>query len=770
MGTSEHTPLSSQFSFGPFRIDPGGRQLWREDRLVPLNTRVFETLLVLVRHSDRVVEKDELMKAVWPDSFVSEDSLTQSIWALRRALGDDSSQPTFVATVPRRGYRFVAPVTQARSAVPPADSAAAVPAPAAGPEPVRARAHGCGGAAPSRGARPADVATVARPSSERRPPFLAWATAAGAAMAAVAALVAFTRSPATPAAAAVRTSVQAPAGTSIVAGAVVSPDSQHLALVAQDQDSGKIQLWVRALETGETRLLAGTEGATRPFWNPTSSALGFFANGRLKTVALTGDGPRTIASVGLNPGGGSWGTGGIILFAGSRTGLMAVAETGGRVTPVTTLEAGRRDRAHRWPAFLPDGRRFIYTVVSNDADRAGAYLGSLDSAAPTRLFDVPTAFATYAPSGHILYVRDLALMAQAFDADSATLRGAPVAVAAHVAPPDFLNGAYVSASAAGLLTFGGGWRGGRLSWFDRHGGHLGDVATPTWLHNPSLSDDGRHLLADTSGEADPEFQGVWQIDLEQGTRHRLLRGGIGLWSPNAQQVAFSTGEGGISDLFLTAASGQDERQELLRTAEAKGLNDWSGDGDYLVFISTNPKTKSDLWLLPLTGESRRPLPYLQTPFEELQGQVSPDGRWLAYTSDESGRWEVYVQSFPMPGTKYIVSNDGGGEPQWRADGRELFYMALDHTLMSVAVESTSPWRNGRPVPLFRAPVAGDLTRYRTRYQAAHNGQRFLLDSVVEDGLQEVTLVVNWPALGPALISPRHPFPGSGNSRRRAPCE
>ncbi|HEY6507548.1 MAG TPA: winged helix-turn-helix domain-containing protein [Vicinamibacterales bacterium] len=727
--------MDTQFCFGPFRVDPGTRQLWRDDRLVPLNTRVFETLLVLVRHRDRVVEKDELLKAVWPDSFVSEDSLTQSVWALRRALGDDSSQPTFVATVPRRGYRFVA-------AVGPGDSAP-LPAASASPDP----------ASPTQG--PADASDPQLPAASEgatarrpRPSAWVWAAAAVAAVAvvAVAGVVAFSRTPEAPAGAVVRTPVQAPPGTSIVAGAVVSPDSQYLALVSQDHETGTIQLWVRTLETGETRVVAGTEGAARPFWNPTSTALGFFANGRLKTVALTGDGPRTLAGVGLNPGGGSWGPDGVILFAGSRTGLMTVAETGGRVTPVTTLDAGQRDRAHRWPAFLPDGRRFIFTVVSNDPERAGTYLGTLGGGVPTRLFDVPTAFATYVPSGHILYVRDLALMAQAFDPESATLRGAPVGVATHVAAPDFLNGAYVSGSAAGLLTFGGGWRGGRLAWFDRKGGRLGEVETPTWLHNPTLSDDGRHLLADPSGEANPEFQGVWRIDLEEGTRHRLLRGGIGLWSPDAQQVAFSTGEGGISDLFLTPASGQTERHALLKTAESKGLNDWSGDGRYLVFISTNPQTKSDLWLLPLTGDDRQPVPYLRTPFEELQGQVSPDGRWLAYTSDESGRWEVYVQSFPTPGTKYVVSAGGGGEPQWRADGRELFYMALDHTLKSVAVESTSPWRNGRPVPLFRAQVAGDLTRYRTRYQTADNGQRFLLDSVVEDGSQEVTLVVNWPAL------------------------
>ena len=559
-------------------------------------------------------------------------------------------------------------------------------------------------------------------------------------------MLAFNRGTAAPIAAPVRTIVTAPPDTSIVSGAVVSPDSQYLAFVAQDDDSGRIRLWVRTLETGEARPLTGTEGATRPFWAPTSAALGFFSNGRLRTVALNGDAPRTIAAVGFNPGGGSWGIGGVILFAGSRTALQTVAETGGRVTPVTALDSGRRERAHRWPSFLPDGKQFLYTVVSNDPDRAGTYVGSLGGAPPKRLLDMPAAYATYVASGHPLYVRDAVLIAQRFDAASATLRGTPVVVAGRVAAPDFLNGAYVSGSSAGLLTYGGGWTGGKLTWVDRTGSRVGDVDSPTPLHNPTLSDDERHLLADTSGESNPELQGVWRIDLERGTRHRLLRGGTGLWSPDGQHVAFTTGEGGVSDIFLTPATGQNERKELLRTPDSKGLNDWSRDGKHLIFISTNAETKSDLWVLP-AGDGATPVPYLRTPFEELQGQVSPDGRWLAYTSDESGRWEVYVQSFPTPGTKHVVSNEGGGEPQWRADGRELFYMAPDHSLMSAQVTSSTPWRSQRPVRLFRAPVAGDLTRYRTRYQVAANGQRFLLDSVVRDGSQDVTLVVNWESLG-----------------------
>ena len=735
MGTSEH-PTSpqpgSQYAFGQFRIDPGSRQLWCEDRLIPLNTRVFDTLMVLVRHHDRVVEKDELMKAVWPDSFVSEDSLTQSIWALRRALGDHSSQPSFVATVPRRGYRFVAPVTMGTADLAPARE---LPAAETAPPPVEN----------SRPAATPQPVAAAMPQPAERPRYYAWGTAAVAVLA-VAGMVAFNRGTAEPIATAVRTVVADPLGSSIVSGAVVSPDNQYLAFVAQDDESGSIRLWVRTLETGEAHAIAGTEGAARPFWSPTSSALGFFANGRLRTVALNGGAPRTIATVGINPGGGSWGTNGVILFAGSRTALQAVPETGGRITSVTALDATRRERGHRWPSFLPDGRQFLYTVVSNDPDRAGTYLGALGDSNPKRLFDTPTAYATYAASGHILYVRDGALMAQRFDAESSTLRGTPVVVAGRVAAPDFLNGAYISGSSAGLLTYGGGWTGGKLTWVDRAGNRVGDIDTPTPLHNPALSDDERHVLADTSGESNPELQGVWRIDLELGSRNRLLRSGSALWSPDAQQVAFATGDGRVSDLFLTPAAGQNERKELLRTGESKGVNDWSRDGRHLVFISTNPETKTDLWVLPMTSGAT-PVPYLRTSFEELQGQVSPDGRWLAYTSDESGRWEVYVQSFPTPGTKYVISNDGGGEPQWRADGRELFYMARDHTLMSVPVVSSTPWRSGRPERLFRAPVAGDLTRYRNRYQVAANGQRFLLDSVVRDGSQDVTLVVNWQSLG-----------------------
>lgn len=742
MAETEAPSIAPDYSFGPFRLSASPRQLWRNGEPVALNTRVFETLLVLVRHSDRVVEKEELLRAVWPDSFVSEDSLTQSVWALRRALGDDSSHPQYIATVPRRGYRFIAPLTVHTAA---RSSGAAGLQPAASPRGTQVP--------PPQPSPPADARAAAerlqvRTGPLRRASAQPWLLAGGVAAAVVLGLfgVVSTRE-APPPLGPVRALLAAPDNTTLVAGGAVSPDSRYVVLVAQDNDSSRIRLWLRTLSTGESRPLPGTDGAVRPFWSPDSTAVGFFANGRLKTLALDAEAPRTLATVGINPAGGSWSSRGEILFAASRSGLFLVADTGGRVKDVTVLDAGRRDRAHRWPSFLPDGRRFLYTIVSSDPERAGTYLGSLDGGEGVRLFDTPNTFAAYAPTGHVLYVHEGALLAQLFDSSREPMRprGVPMTIAPQITSPDFLNGATITASAGGLLAFGGGRVGGRLVWLDRQGRQVGEVDAPMALHNPTLSPDGTELLADTTGEVDPVLGGLWRIDLTRGTRVRIGAGGTPVWSPDASQVAFTSArDGGISDIYLAAPSGESDRELLLHTGDSKGLNDWSRDGRYIVFITTTARTKKDLWVLPMTG-SREPAPFLQTEFEELQGQVSPDGRWIAYTSDESGRWEVYVQPFPGKGPKHVVSAAGGGEPQWRGDGRELFYLALDHTLMSVAVTPGPVWRGSRPEPLFRAPVVGDLTRHRTRYQVSRDGSRFLVDAVDARRSQEPTLIVNWIA-------------------------
>lgn len=738
-GDADHLESARGYTFGPFLLDLGSRQLRRNDEPVLLNARAFDTLVVLIEHHDRVVEKDELMKAVWPNSFVSDDSLTQSVFALRRALGDDSTQPHFIATVPRRGYRFISPVTTTGVATVPDGPSIDV---------IEAHPH-----APVEASEPPSAAVATLPpatapasSTSSRFALAGWAAAAVFGLLLAIGIWHLGGRAAESAAGIIRFPLSAPAGTTLLSGAAVSPDGRQVAFVAQNEDSGSIRLWISVLASGEARPVNGSEGATRPFWSPDSASVGFFANGRLKTVSLTDDQPRTIATVGLNPSGGSWGTSGLILFAGSRSGLSLVPESGGRPTAVTTLAPAAQERAHRWPAFLPDGRRFLYTIVSTNPERAGTYLGSIDTGGQTRVLDTPAAFATYVPSGHLLYVRDGALMAQRFEAGATRPAGAPVIVAGDVSVPDFLNGAMISGSSTGILAFGGGRTGGRFVWFDRSGNKLDAIDAPTVLHNPMLSLDQRYLVADTSGELNPDLAGIWTIDLERGSRARVGAGGTPLWSPDATRIAFSSSVKGLGSLNVRSASGSAETEALLTTPETIGLNDWSRDGRYIVYISNSAATKKDLWLLPLFGD-RTPIPFLQTPFEELQGRISPDGRWLAYTSDESGTWEVYVQSFPVAGTKHVVSTGGGGEPQWRADGQELFYVSLNNTLMAAAVVTSGrTWQNSRPRPLFKPPISGDLTRYRTRYQASTDGKRFLLDAMDEDPSKRTTLLVNWLSL------------------------
>ena len=702
----------SQYCFGPFRLDVAARKLWNGDQSVHLTGRVFEALSTLVRHADQVVTKEELVKAIWPDSFVTDDSLTQCIWSVRRVLGDEATQPQFVVTVPRQGYRFIAPVTIV-------DKLPVTTHPLPSVEPLR----------------PAPAVVPAAADQVRRPwmrAVLGTATIAAASLALIAFAFTGGRTASIPLGT-IRTVMDLPEGTRALSDAVLSPDSRQVAFVAQD-DNGRTRLWMRTLSSGETRPLAATEGASRPFWSPRSDAIGFVASGRLKIARLLASEVRTLADVGLNPGGAAWNRDGGILFAGTRTGLKLVSADGGPVKTITALEEPRGDQGHRWPHFLPDGRHFLYTLASRDSGRAGAYVASLDGEPPTRLFDTPTTFATYVDSGHVLYLRNDTLVAQPFDLTSLRPRGTGRAVASGVSAPDVLNDVAISAT-NGLLTLRSGRVGGRLMWFDRAGRQLSTVDTPVALHNLSLSPDGRELLADTNNQNDGVLDGVWRLDLVRGTSTRLGMGSSPLWSPDGRQIALAATKGSAQDLYLASATAGSDHQLLLQTPAAKGLADWSRDGRYIVY-----RSNLHLWVLPLFG-SRTPSPFLKTPGDELQARISPDGRWLAYSSNESGRWETYVQSFPTAGTKHVVSTAGGAEPLWRADGRELFFVAPDNTLMSTTVTPGPTWQSTEPKPLFKAALNGELMLFRSRYQVTPDGNRILMD--VTDDPQEVSLVINW---------------------------
>jgi dipeptidyl aminopeptidase/acylaminoacyl peptidase len=356
--------------------------------------------------------------------------------------------------------------------------------------------------------------------------------------------------------------------------------------------------------------------------------------------------------------------------------------------------------------------------------------------------------AAYAPQGFLLFLQNDALMAQRFDADALRLAGEPTRVAERVAYNVALGRGAFSLSENGVLAFrvGGGLR-NQLLWFDREGRQTGSLGAPGLYFTLGLSPDGRRAAVDLS-DAQTGTNDVWLFDLARGVPSRFTTDPSGdsnpLWSPDGGRVVFSSGRRGALDLYQKAASGVGEEELLLESPDAKVPNDWSPDGRFIVYQTSDAKTRFDLWLLPTFGD-RRPVPFLQTRFNEHQAQFSPDGRWVAYTSDESGTPEVYVQTFPASGGRWRVSAGGGCQPRWRRDGRELFYIAADRKLMAAEVKPGDTFEAGPPRALFATRVM-TLADFRNHYAASADGQRFLVSSMVEDeAAAPITVVVNWAA-------------------------
>jgi Tol biopolymer transport system component len=524
----------------------------------------------------------------------------------------------------------------------------------------------------------------------------------------------------------------APDGTQFMSGGVLSPDGERIAFVAKDEESGQQMLWVRSLRETMPSPLPGTEGATRPFWAPDGESLGFFAKYSLHRVGLDGDPPRTLATIGLNPTGGCWGEDGTILFSVTTRGIFSVSANGGAVTEVTTPDRSAKESFHSMPQWLPSGGRFLYVVGSQDANRAGTYLRSPDGESRR----ITAAQALFSRDGYLLFVRGQALLAQRFDPDTGRLMGEELTVVGNVPP-----GAPISTSRTGLLAYGGNTGGWRSTWYSRSGERLGSIDAPALLYNIRLSRDGRLLYAD--GGADIPRRDVWMVDLERGGSTLMGPGSGPMPSPDGVRVAFTSDRRtGVADVY---AFSKGEEEVVHQSTEPKSLTDWTSDGRYVVYVSRNPTTRADLWVLP-TAEPDKPMPFLRTAFNEIQGRVSPDGRWIAYTSDESGRWEVYLQSFPMPGVKRAVSVGGGAQPQWRGDGRELFYLAPDRRIMVVNVDLSEGAEFTRPRALFQVGVPGSPVDILSQYAVSPDGQRFLVNSTDESGRAPITTIVNWQAL------------------------
>jgi Tol biopolymer transport system component len=572
---------------------------------------------------------------------------------------------------------------------------------------------------------PASVITSERaPARWRRLAIGAALLAAGGI--ATAPIVWFFRNPAPPAALQLRALILPPAGMFLTDTLALSPDGDRVAFVAADA-TGQRQLWMRPLAASSAQALAGTADASDPFWSPDGQHIAFFANGTLKRIPASGGDPTALADVG-NGAGGSWNAAGVIVFARLDGPLMRIDASGGRPEPLTTFDKPLGETHHLYPTFLPDNEHFVFYVNSQER---GLYVGALGGAAKIRLFDPDPALPAGAAatpgvyaSGHLLYVRDRVLMARRFDVDSLTAAAEPITVTETVDydPP----GQAAFTIANNILIFRARQHRplAELAWLDRQGNAAGSIASPPGTFRTlALSPDGATLAIDRR-----DAQGlpsVWLVDAARATSTRLTAAywaGDPLWSSDGRWLAYSIAVDSPPNLIVRDTSLKTPERRLTKSAtEQHYATSFTPDGQQLVYQAISAATGIDLYAVPTTGENPVPLRLLQTSANEHSAKVSPDGRWIAYVSDESGRAEVYVSRFPEMQGKIAVSSSGGVRPQWRRDGAEVFYLAPGGRMMAVAVKSSgTSLQPGSPIELFRTAVYGDA------YVPDASGQRFLI--------------------------------------------
>ncbi len=547
------------------------------------------------------------------------------------------------------------------------------------------------------------------------------------------------RTPAAPTARVVRLSLGSPGQFfTEPPSAVISPDGRSVVFVAAD-DSGKDFLWLRPLDSQDARALPGTERADEPFWSPDSRSIGFFADGQLKIVDTGGGSVRTLARSPVSPG-ATWSQDGTILMGQSAGALGKIPAAGGTIAPVPMPIRGS------WPHFLPDGRHFLF-YSGNGPAKPGVYVGSIDSAEPKRLFDSDFE-AAYAPPGYVLFVRQETLMAQPFDVERLELTGVPTPIANNVwVARGYGHGVFSAAANGTLVYINAAIANTQLTWFDRSGRQLGALGDPGRYDSPpQVSPDGSQVAIARG----PFFmQDVWLLDATQQTETRLTFDPAGnrvpVWQHDASSLLFQSPRGsGLARIYQRNANGSGV-DELVDNTGPVNLQDVSPDGRYVVYM-ISPRGRFELWLLPRFGD-RTPTAFLQSDANNGQAQVSPDSRWIAYTSNESGRDEVYVQSFPTPGSKRQISTEGGAQPRWRRSGGELYYLAPDRMLMAVPVKSEpATLQVARPTSLFRTRLEFlglQGPYFMPGYDVTPDGQRFLLNAPPAQVVPPIDVILNW---------------------------
>ena len=587
---------------------------------------------------------------------------------------------------------------------------------------------------------PSEEATVStKPSSGYLPALWIWAALVTAALLAVSFLH-FREKPF--AERTLRYTITAPENSSVNSFAV-SPDGQYLVIAATV--SGRRQLWLRRLDQLQLQSMEGTEDGAFPFWSPSGDYIGFFSQGRLKKIAVAGGPPQSLCSA-PDGRGGSWSRDGIIVFSPVfGTGLRRVSAAGG-VPAELSMPVGD----YRYPSFLPDDRHFLYTARGTVADKTGIFIGTLDGTDNRRILP-DLANVILAPPGagshvgYLLFIRENTLMAQPFDTYKMELAGDVFPIAA----VSFSNNVFfapITVSGNGVLVYGGSQT-SQIVWLDRSGkpGRPADPPGADW--EPAISPDQKAIAFRRQNSSGSD---IWIKDLIRGTDTRLTSGAANLdpsWSPDGNSIVFNSNQAGPFNLYQKAVSGSGQAELLVSTGNTKVPDQWSRDGKFIVYSEVDSKTAHDLWVLPI-GEAdpdrRKPIAFLHTEFNELKGQLSPDSHWMAYTSDESGRREIYIRSFPISDRKWRISTAGGDQARWRGDGKELFFVAADGNMTAVTIKSGLSIEAGPPLTLFQTRIGEGSGNVAFQYDVTSDGGQFVLATNYSAGsAPTLTVVVNW---------------------------
>jgi len=527
----------------------------------------------------------------------------------------------------------------------------------------------------------------------------------------------------------------------------ISPDGTQLAFVARPRAGGAAAIYVHDLTTGSTRRIDGTDGAASPIWSGDGQSLGYVAGGRLLRTETTGGTPRAIVNVQQAFVGAAWNRDDAIVVS-LRYGFFRVPAGGGEPVQITTLDRSRQENSHRWPQFLPDGQRFLFVARSGRPDRSAAYVGFLDGQLPVRLMETSSQ-VRYAPSGHLLWTADGSLLARPFDATTLRLSGEPTRLADGVrAEPNGMRARF-SVSPTGVLVHQvlDAPR-SVLRWYDRSGHAQGTVGPAERISNHRLSPDATRVVIDASDNP-KGGRSVWLVDVASGNRSRVTFGESDdwqpIWSRDGTRVQFGSYRNGTLDLYQRPASGATPDALLLASEVQKDPSDWSNDGATVLFTENTAERLGDVVAVNVQTGARTVI--AATEAVEQRARFSPDDRWVAYVSTEAGRAQVYVQPFPPTGAKWQITTDGGVEPKWSGDGKELFYLAPGRGIAVVSVDTTATFTYGPPtvlVPLRSIGAAGGAQLF----DVTSDGRRFLVREPAEaaDPAAPMHVILNWPAL------------------------